>query len=292
MPRAGTSLADFENTLTHELGHLQGLDHTCKDAATPAHEVDENGNPPPRCRSLSTCRADRSRSSDATMYNSATPGETKKRSPEADDVAGICDAYPLAQAAQRASCTHDRPRTTSRRRVQHFAAAHRAARPPRILLAALAALLRRARHLLEVSASRVALASSNFRGGNRETGILAVRRRWSRLRLGSSGTVVTPEPATPVQDNFFRHLGNSVGNCLAARLLRGRRGQRRHGHRERRHRRAASSIRSPATTIRASRVRSTSVASTCCCSSRTPRAASSRRSTSAPRTCRPLGRLT
>ena len=30
------------------------------------------------------------------MYNFADPGETKKRSPETDDIAGICQTYPLA----------------------------------------------------------------------------------------------------------------------------------------------------------------------------------------------------
>jgi len=96
--RPGTSLADLENTLTHELGHLQGLDHTCKDAATPPQEVDENGNPPPDCTMLSSLPIDQiTKIKTATMYNFANPGETSKRSPEADDVAGIASAYPAAK---------------------------------------------------------------------------------------------------------------------------------------------------------------------------------------------------
>jgi hypothetical protein len=99
MARSGTALADFENTLVHELGHLQGLDHTCKDAATPPQEVDDTGNPPPDCDKLSQLPlADEVKIQNATMFNSAGPAETKKRTPEADDIAGICDAYPIANA--------------------------------------------------------------------------------------------------------------------------------------------------------------------------------------------------
>ena len=102
-PRA---LADLENTLTHELGHLQGLSHTCKDAASFPNDVDENGNPPPECSVVATWPPgpDKSKIVDATMYNYAQPGETKKRSPEADDLAGICNAYPKDKDPK--SCEH------------------------------------------------------------------------------------------------------------------------------------------------------------------------------------------
>ncbi|MBI5496324.1 MAG: matrixin family metalloprotease [Deltaproteobacteria bacterium] len=58
---------DVENTITHELGHVLGLDHP----AVP----------------------------DATMYASAQPGETKKRTLDTDDENGVCAIYPPGQAA-------------------------------------------------------------------------------------------------------------------------------------------------------------------------------------------------
>jgi hypothetical protein len=97
MPNA--AVADLENTLTHELGHLQGLSHTCRDAASFANDVDENGNVPPFCSDvLRLPKTDPTylKITNATMYNNAAPCETKKRNPTSDDVAGICNAYPTA----------------------------------------------------------------------------------------------------------------------------------------------------------------------------------------------------
>ncbi|MEZ4433623.1 MAG: matrixin family metalloprotease [bacterium] len=52
---------DLRNTLTHEVGHLLGFDHTPD--------------------------------TEATMFASAPVGETKKRSLEEDDIAALCDVY-------------------------------------------------------------------------------------------------------------------------------------------------------------------------------------------------------
>jgi hypothetical protein len=96
-PRPGTALSDFENTLVHELGHLQGLDHTCRDGSTNTTVRDENGDVPPSCTQLGSLDAPtRMKITEATMFNFAGPGEIKKRTPEDDDVAGVCAAYPLA----------------------------------------------------------------------------------------------------------------------------------------------------------------------------------------------------
>ena len=98
-PRPGTISADLENTLTHELGHFQGLDHTCWDGTTPNPPRDETGNVIPSCSAVAQGQVStevRDRIVSATMYTYAAPNETIKRSPEQDDINGICAAYPGA----------------------------------------------------------------------------------------------------------------------------------------------------------------------------------------------------
>ena len=60
-PDCAAGAYDLQSTLTHEFGHVLGLDHS--------------GDP------------------EATMYAGADPGETKKRTLDADDTAGICTTY-------------------------------------------------------------------------------------------------------------------------------------------------------------------------------------------------------
>ncbi len=62
---------DLENTLTHELGHVVGLDHPPNDAPG---------------------------AFEATMFASATRTDTSKRDLAEDDIAGLCTIYPVAVA--------------------------------------------------------------------------------------------------------------------------------------------------------------------------------------------------
>ena len=59
----GEGVIDLENTLTHELGHLLGFDHS----------------PLPY----------------STMFASTVPGDLEKRDLASEDIEGLCDVYPL-----------------------------------------------------------------------------------------------------------------------------------------------------------------------------------------------------
>jgi hypothetical protein len=97
---------DLWNTLAHELGHLQGLDHPCSGRSAtelPSCARDGAAQPIPSCDDVEAGKATDPRLAAifaATMYPSTTAGETEKRAPKDDDVAGIESAYPMSMDPQ------------------------------------------------------------------------------------------------------------------------------------------------------------------------------------------------
>ena len=84
-------LSELSNTLTHELGHLQGLEHPCLAGGDPAR-VDADGQAVPACASTTDPTI-----IDATMYNLQDCGEITKATLEPDDIAAVCGIYPRSE---------------------------------------------------------------------------------------------------------------------------------------------------------------------------------------------------
>jgi len=80
---------DLQNAITHEMGHLIGLDHTCYDPNSGLPQPYDNaGQPVPACPGSAEVQA-------TTMYPSAREGDTQKRTLAPDDQAGLCGIYPV-----------------------------------------------------------------------------------------------------------------------------------------------------------------------------------------------------
>jgi hypothetical protein len=92
--------ADFQNTLTHELGHVIGLAHNCyisNDGPTPL--TDNMGNIEVSCGSANVPAT----VTDATMYPVVSTDDTERRSLSPDDEQAVCDIYPSSQGVCGAS---------------------------------------------------------------------------------------------------------------------------------------------------------------------------------------------
>jgi hypothetical protein len=97
---------DLQNALTHEMGHLAGLDHTCFVTGNP-DPLDNTGTPVPNCDSAPEAVQE------TTMFASAIPGDTAKRTLAPDDVQAICDVYPIANDPMLCPAKDDPPSGTS-----------------------------------------------------------------------------------------------------------------------------------------------------------------------------------
>jgi MYXO-CTERM domain-containing protein len=90
---------DFQGALTHEMGHVLGLEHTCyipawyKDGTPVPRNTDNTGAPVP------TCGVDNPPAIvESTMYASvgSPDAEIGLRTLAADDIQGVCDVYPYS----------------------------------------------------------------------------------------------------------------------------------------------------------------------------------------------------
>ena len=98
--------ADFQNTLTHELGHVIGLAHPCYSQNDgPTRLNDNNGNPELDCGSPTLPAA----VSESTMFPAVATSDTQRRTLAADDQQAVCDIYPsglaLCGQSQGDGCT-------------------------------------------------------------------------------------------------------------------------------------------------------------------------------------------
>ena len=89
---------DLGNTLTYELGHVLGLDHTCYTVPGSAPPTDSLGMAVPRCFPLSALPPSVTQ---ATMFNFESAGEIDKRVPSSEETSAVCAIY----AGHSATCS-------------------------------------------------------------------------------------------------------------------------------------------------------------------------------------------
>ena len=87
-PESSSSMQDIQNTLTHELGHFIGLDHTCFIASPRPGSVDNLGRP------VSSCAEATDEIRATTMFAAVIPGDLERRTLSQDEIKAVCEIYP------------------------------------------------------------------------------------------------------------------------------------------------------------------------------------------------------
>ncbi len=123
-----TPTVDFQNALTHELGHVIGLDHSCFTASdNEPRLLDNNGQPAIDCYGSALPQS----IADSTMFPSVSLNDIERRDLAPDDEQGVCDIYPYTHAtcpapAEDGGCStlsSRGPKPSSRGRTAPIAAA-------------------------------------------------------------------------------------------------------------------------------------------------------------------------
>jgi hypothetical protein len=95
-PELAGTVVDFQNTVTHELGHVIGLAHPCllpSDTSTPL--LDNHGSPELECADPAVPAT----VNDATMYPAVSLSDVERRTLSPDDTQAACDIYPGTRSA-------------------------------------------------------------------------------------------------------------------------------------------------------------------------------------------------